>query len=608
MQGVIWNIVRVNVIAAVFVVAVTAISRIVGRRYSARWKYWCWIVLAVFLLFPYDFSKHTAVIHMEVPRYSYQKEEAGNRNPFFADKGGKDADPGSRESGIYPNGSSVGKLDGRISLDGGRSEIIQQGIGTDILVIILWLLGGAAISICQLIRYRISYRGLRRWSVPLLSERALGVLEQQKQAMGVRKAIPVLVSDKIKSPMVVGIRKQSLFLPDRSFSREELELLYRHELLHVIRHDIWYKTLLLLVRNFYWFNPALSFMLKEAERDIEYLCDEMVTEDMDKKTRIVYNRLLMTSVQQKNGGAFLFSTNFNGGIKRFKRRVANIMYGKKRKKGWGLVLGCCFLLTGAATLIGCGASRENHGSASSALGVTGAGSSEKNIEIPDASDMENNSQEQADTVPDGEDREVIFGGTGLEDEKESKDEANPVEIEEGQEYYEYQVTEEGDKLRYFNTTYGFSFLIPAEWKDQIVLEHWADSSTDGISFSDKLNAEQGQYGWLFQFQVADTDDIQSEIPGSGRYLYQFNFNGMEKILYTVEATDVQVAPPYSEELTASYRQKANEVRTIWDSVSFQTDKLESENKVENVRKVKGGNFAEIQRSEEIPASFQTEAE
>ena len=80
------------------------------------------------------------------------------------------------------------------------------------------------------------------------------------------------------------------------------------------------------------------------------------------------------------------------------------------------------------------------------------------------------------------------------------------------------------------------------------------------------------------------------------------------ILFTVEATDVQVAPPYSEELTASYRQKANEVRTIWDSVSFQTDKLESENKVENVRKVKGGSFAEIQRSEEIPASFQTEAE
>lgn len=39
MQGVIWNIVRVNVIAAVFVVAVAAISRIVGRRYSARWKY-----------------------------------------------------------------------------------------------------------------------------------------------------------------------------------------------------------------------------------------------------------------------------------------------------------------------------------------------------------------------------------------------------------------------------------------------------------------------------------------------------------------------------------------------------------------------------------------
>lgn len=284
------------------------------------------------------------------------------------------------------------------------------------------------------------------------------------------------------------------------------------------------------------------------------------------------------------------------------------MYGKKRKKGWGLVLGCCFLLTGAATLIGCGASRENHGSASSALGVTGAGSSEKNIEIPAASDMENNSQKQADTVPDGEDREVILGGTGLEEEKESKDEADPVEIEEGQEYYEYQVTEEGDKLRYFNTTYGFLFLIPAEWKDQIVLEHWADGSTDGISFSDKLNAEQGQYGWLFNLQVADTDDIQSEIPGFGLYLYQFNFNGVEKILYTVEATDVQIAPPYSEELAASYRQKADEVRNIWDSVSFQTDKLESENKVENVRKVKEGRFTEIQRSEENSAALRPEAE
>lgn len=104
---------------------------------------------------------------------------------------------------------------------------------------------------------------------------------------------------RLQSPVLAGLKNTSLYLPDASYSEKELELIFAHELCHYQRKDLWYKMLLLTVNTLYWFNPFLYFMTKEAEKDVEYLCDSQVISNRSQADCAIYNRLLLKTAAGK---------------------------------------------------------------------------------------------------------------------------------------------------------------------------------------------------------------------------------------------------------------------------------------------------------------------
>ena len=48
-----------------------------------------------------------------------------------------------------------------------------------------------------------------------------------------------------------------------------------------------------MVRSLYWFNPSLLYMQREAEKDLEFTCDEHVIRDFPQTSRLRYNELLL---------------------------------------------------------------------------------------------------------------------------------------------------------------------------------------------------------------------------------------------------------------------------------------------------------------------------
>ena len=70
-------------------------------------------------------------------------------------------------------------------------------------------------------------------------------------------------------------------------------MIFRHELCHYRSRDLWYKLLMICITTFYWFNPAVYFMKKEAERDIEFICDEKVMKGRNREDKLRYNQLLL---------------------------------------------------------------------------------------------------------------------------------------------------------------------------------------------------------------------------------------------------------------------------------------------------------------------------
>ncbi len=56
------------------------------------------------------------------------------------------------------------------------------------------------------------------------------------------------------------------------------------------------------VQSIYWFNPFLLIMLKEADKDIENLCDTAVINRVNKKDHRLYRQLLLRTVAMEKSG------------------------------------------------------------------------------------------------------------------------------------------------------------------------------------------------------------------------------------------------------------------------------------------------------------------
>lgn len=102
----------------------------------------------------------------------------------------------------------------------------------------------------------------------------------------------ILSCDEVKAPFILGVFKPVIYVPS-SMSGETLDLVIRHEIAHLQRHDHWWKPLGYLLLAVYWFNPLCWIAYILLSRDIEMACDEKVIRDMDKDEMAAYSQALL---------------------------------------------------------------------------------------------------------------------------------------------------------------------------------------------------------------------------------------------------------------------------------------------------------------------------
>lgn len=78
-----------------------------------------------------------------------------------------------------------------------------------------------------------------------------------RASAGARRPPELLQSAAIPVPLVVGLLRPRILLPERELSPEQWEGVLTHELVHWRRHDLWIKWLAVLARAVHWFNPAV---------------------------------------------------------------------------------------------------------------------------------------------------------------------------------------------------------------------------------------------------------------------------------------------------------------------------------------------------------------
>ena len=367
-------ILKMNVIAALIICATVWIGHFTKGKYSSKWKYYMWLIVMVFLLIPVDFSGGSLLriqIGQKEANSSASSSWRGKQNASNQAENKNEAGETSTTDAVLSGNLISTVVDEKSNAVNNAAEesaksgqVLSKGISTITLSYgtlplekllnaagIIWLCGLLLFGFTRGMRYYFSLHKMERWSYPADNEEMQELYFRLCRKKHIKNPPRLLVWEGLTSPMLAGIRNPGLYVPEKAFTLEELEFIFSHELSHYMRHDLWYKMLMLIVTTIYWFNPALYLMQREAEKDIENLCDGKMAAHYTMKNRMKYGELLLKIAASQNHIPYM-SVGFSDGKKVFKDRI---LYMKnlrclKEKVFPAVLLGA--ILVGAQVFVG----------------------------------------------------------------------------------------------------------------------------------------------------------------------------------------------------------------------------------------------------------------
>lgn len=346
---------------AVVIAVLLAAGPLLGRRFTARWRYWAWLLIAVRLLLPIGISLPQPVVTLPQPQvdFSYPVREVEpisptpTGDPILVLPGDDESDPYQQigEETTAPTVPDAVSAD-PVFRPNQPQPVPSRTVTAMELTGWCWAAGTLLFLLWQGVSYLLLRRKLRCSSRLVTEEKILALLEKETAAVGLQKVLPIYTAE-IGSPMIVGAAKPVLLLPEISFTEEQLSLVFRHELTHYRRRDIWYKLLLMLANAVHWFNPMVWLMVRAADRDLELSCDEAVVNGKNEEYREEYGRCLLAVVRAGMNRRTLFTTNFYGGKKTLKNRLSTILDMTPKSRGTLAFMALLLTAAVAGSLVAC---------------------------------------------------------------------------------------------------------------------------------------------------------------------------------------------------------------------------------------------------------------
>ena len=175
----------------------------------------------------------------------------------------------------------------------------------------------------------------------------------------------------VSTPMLVGIIRPSIVLPEKSYPSPDMENILRHELSHYRRGDLYFKWFAMAVNCVHWFNPMAHVICHEINRACEPACDEAVIAEMTESQRRDYGETLLNLAASHRLPAGILATSMCEEKARLKERIVNIMsYKKTAASAVALSLVLAILLCGCGSVLGTDTVKNPGASVSSGASVS----------------------------------------------------------------------------------------------------------------------------------------------------------------------------------------------------------------------------------------------
>lgn len=191
------------------------------------------------------------------------------------------------------------------------------------------------------------HRLLAARSSDVSDTRLLRVFERCKAEKNIRRRIRLALCPQIGSPMLTGILRPVILLPNLTLTDEQARLVLLHELTHYRHGDLVYKLAALLVNVIHWHSPLAWIVRRKLNPLCEQACDEALARAMDSDQRRGY----AVAILDVMGDARILppvSTSFSLTRDDLKRRLIFIMECRKSTKAVVAAGMCAIVLIGAA--------------------------------------------------------------------------------------------------------------------------------------------------------------------------------------------------------------------------------------------------------------------
>jgi beta-lactamase regulating signal transducer with metallopeptidase domain len=208
-----------------------------------------------------------------------------------------------------------------------------------IIFAIVWLAGMLFVA-ARIARANLRLARRLRCAAVVDDPHLLQLLASCQDEMKVKRRLPILETDAIHSPALMGLLRPRLLLPPdlrQRLTDSELRFVFLHELAHLKRHDIAIDWCLAILQALHWFNPLIALAFARARAERELARDAMVLVATDSNEQCSYGQTIVKLVEKfarlgpRPGTIGILEGN--SGKTQLKRRITMIADFKRPMRG-----------------------------------------------------------------------------------------------------------------------------------------------------------------------------------------------------------------------------------------------------------------------------------
>ena len=316
-----------GMVMSIIMLSLAIIFKAKSDIFSAKTRYTIWIIIIVGLLIPFRPKIISPLFILDNPFVSGSvTQEQGTIDLTTHDLSANL----QTDVNTIDNVSNIQREE-KIQLSEKQRRDIFSLLGK--FAIVIWLAGAIFVFSKYMIEYAKFCKYLKRWSMPVEDEETIRIFKLTKLKLDIEnKDIGLIRSKYVSTPMLTGLIRPVVVIPEKEIEKTDMKLIIEHELTHYKHKDLYVNLLSILVLCLHWFNPIVYYCIPVIQGDGELYCDETVLKNKNMNYRKTYGKMIINMIPTISSKQVALSTCFYSKKLSVKRRLINIMKNNSKMK------------------------------------------------------------------------------------------------------------------------------------------------------------------------------------------------------------------------------------------------------------------------------------